>query len=64
MFCGDFIFYENIGRCDLPTGDFNVMKESIYKIRKYPKDMKIYSGHGLDTTLVYEIENNVYFKEV
>jgi len=64
LFCGDFIFYENIGRCDLPTGDFNVMKESIYKIRKYPKDMKIYSGHGVDTTLVYEIENNVYFKEV
>lgn len=64
IFCGDFIFYESIGRCDLPTGDFNIMKESINKIKKYPKDTKIYPGHDISTTLMHEIENNIYFKEV
>jgi len=64
LFCGDFIFYESIGRCDLPTGDFNIMKESIDKIMKYPKNTKIYPGHDISTTLMHEIENNVYFKEV
>lgn len=61
LFCGDFIFYENIGRCDLPTGNFNTMKESINKIKRYAKDIKIYPGHGIDTTLKHEIENNIYF---
>ena len=64
IFCGDFIFYENIGRCDLPTGNFNIMKESINKIKKYPKDITIYPGHGDSTTLEHEINNNIYFKEV
>lgn len=64
LFCGDFIFYEDIGRCDLPTGNFNVMKESINKIKKYPKDITIYPGHGETTTLEHEINSNIYFKEV
>lgn len=63
LFCGDFIFYESIGRCDLPGGDFNEMLKSINKIKKYPKDMIIYPGHGETTTLSHEIENNIYFKE-
>lgn len=60
LFCGDFIFYNSIGRCDLPTGDFNTMLKSIEKIKKYPKDMEINPGHGRSTTLKYEIENNKY----
>lgn len=61
LFCGDFIFLESIGRCDLPTGDINTMKESINKIKDYPKNMIIYPGHGPKTTLQYEINNNPYF---
>ena len=64
FFCGDFIFYESIGRCDLPTGDYKIMKESLNKIKNYPLDMLIYPGHGRETTLEYEIENNIYFSEV
>lgn len=62
LFCGDFIFYENIGRCDLPTGDYNVMLDSIKKIKDYSKDLIIYSGHGISTTLEHEKEYNPYFK--
>ena len=64
MFSGDFIFKESIGRCDLPTGDYKIMKESLNKIKNYPLDMLIYPGHGRETTLEYEIENNIYFSEV
>lgn len=61
MFVGDFIFKGSIGRCDLPTGDMNVMKKSIEMIRNYPTDITLYSGHGEDTNLGYEIESNPYF---
>ena len=64
IFSGDFIFYENIGRCDLPTGDYNVMMDSIKKIKRYNASIKIYPGHGEDTTIKHEIDNNMYFKEV
>ncbi len=64
LFSGDFIFYETIGRCDLPTGNYNIMKESINKIKKYPQNTTIYPGHDRETTLEHEINNNIYFKGV
>ena len=61
LFCGDFIFYHNIGRYDLPTGNMDEMLGSINKIKKLPKDVIIYPGHGIETTLEEEINNNYYF---
>ena len=63
MFCGDFIFKDSIGRCDLNGGDVKEMMESINKIKRYNKDIVIYPGHGNHTTLGYEINNNPYFNE-
>ena len=63
MFVGDFIFRRNIGRCDLPTGSFSKMKTSIEKIKKYPKDVTLYPGHGDITTLEEECQENPYFFE-
>ena len=62
LFSGDFIFHESVGRCDLPTGNTENMKQSISKIKAYPNNMIIYPGHGDKTTLEHEINNNVYFK--
>lgn len=61
MFCGDFIFKDCIGRCDLPGGNEGLMKSSIAKIKKYDKNIVIYPGHGDNTILGYEMENNIYF---
>lgn len=61
LFCGDFIFYHSIGRCDLPTGSMKKMMNSINKIKKLPKDTIIYPGHDRKTTLEEEIKNNYYF---
>lgn len=57
LFCGDFIFENAIGRVDLPTGDYNQMKESIAKIIKLPKSTIIYPGHGNITSLDKEYNN-------
>lgn len=62
MFCGDFIFRDSIGRCDLLGGNINEMMKSIKKIKKYDRDILIYSGHGDSTNLGYEIDNNIYFR--
>ena len=62
MFVGDFIFQNTIGRTDLETGNMEVMKQSIRKINSYPDYVKCYPGHGENTTLGLEKENNIYFQ--
>ena len=56
MFTGDFMFKEGIGRTDL-GGNMNDMLNSINKISKYNKDIKIYPGHGDSSYLGIELNN-------
>ena len=58
---GDFIFKNSIGRCDLEYANIKDMRNSIEKLKAYDNDIKLYSGHGEDTTLNYEKNNNYYF---
>lgn len=60
MFTGDFLFKECVGRWDLETGNYIDMKRSIEKIKKYNDDITIYPGHGDESTLLYEKNNNEY----
>ncbi len=62
IFTGDFLFYEDIGRTDLPTSSYYDMLNSIEKIKSYDEEIKIYPGHGPSTTLAHEIKNNTYFQ--
>lgn len=62
MFDGDFVFKDGIGRCDLPTGDYEQLARSITKIKKYPKCTTLYPGHGDKTTLEDEEKFNEYFR--
>ena len=61
MFTGDFIFNGSIGRMDLAGGNSQDMIDSIKKILTYPRDIKIYPGHFLPTTLKDEEVNLNYF---
>lgn len=63
MFVGDFVFKGTVGRCDLPTGDFNTMLESIELLKKYSDKTVLYPGHGPFTTLIEEKLNNPYFRK-
>lgn len=61
MFVGDFIFLENIGRCDLEGGSFIKMKESIKRLTEIKENITLYPGHGIKTTLDYEKRCNSFF---
>ena len=54
MFTGDFIFEGTIGRMDLEGGSTIDMKNSLDKIKKYDKNIKVYPGHGNSTHLYKE----------
>ncbi len=60
IFTGDTLFEGTVGRTDFPTGDFATLKRSLEKLKNLDKDYKIYSGHGLATTLSYERKTNPY----
>ena len=63
MFCGDFIFKDSIGRCDLHGSSIEDMAASLAKIMHYDRNITLYPGHGTSTSLGYELDNNVYFHE-
>ncbi len=63
VFCGDTVFFESIGRTDLPTGDFNTEIESIKKkLLVFDDKTPLYPGHGESTTVGNERKNNIYLK--
>lgn len=58
---GDVLFYESIGRTDLPGGDHNTLLESIHKkILVLPDEVIVYSGHGMKTTIGHERHHNPF----
>lgn len=63
MFTGDFLFKGTIGRTDLPTGDNTKMYKSLKEIKNYDEKITIFPGHGDDTTIKYEKENNIFLKD-
>jgi glyoxylase-like metal-dependent hydrolase (beta-lactamase superfamily II) len=61
IFTGDVLFRDSIGRTDLPTGNFDKLKDSIVrKLFVLPPDTVVYPGHGPSTTLGYEMANNPF----
>lgn len=61
LFSGDTIFMESIGRSDFPTGNGRVLLESVRnKVLVLPEDVEIYPGHGPETSVGYEKQNNPY----
>lgn len=58
---GDVLFYNSIGRTDLPGGNFNTLIDSIHsKFFTLPDDVKVYPGHGPETTIGFEKRTNPF----
>lgn len=62
-FCisGDVLFYESIGRTDLPGGNSDILMDSIKnKLFTLPDDVTIYPGHGEESTIGHERTHNPF----
>jgi glyoxylase-like metal-dependent hydrolase (beta-lactamase superfamily II) len=60
---GDVLFQQSIGRTDLPTGDFDLLAESIRnKLYTLPPDTEVYPGHGPSTRISYEKLDNPFVR--
>jgi len=65
LFSGDLLFYQSVGRTDLPGSDESKLYESIRdKIMTLPDSVTIYPGHGDKTTVGWEREHNPYLTEM
>ncbi len=63
LFSGDMLFYETIGRVDLPGGNAFEMQNSLDRMMwLFDDDVKVYSGHGEMTTIGHERKNNLYLR--
>lgn len=59
LFAGDTLFYETYGRYDLPTGSLKDIINSVgVELMKLPDNTKVYTGHGIATTIGHEREKN------
>ena len=61
LFTGDTVFRGSVGRTDMPGGSSRMLAESIRRIAKFDPDLKIYPGHGPESTIGYEIRFNPFF---
>jgi glyoxylase-like metal-dependent hydrolase (beta-lactamase superfamily II) len=60
-FVGDVIFQGSIGRTDLPGGDYDTLIQSIrQQVLTLPDETRLLSGHGPETTVGEERENNPF----
>lgn len=58
---GDVLFKLSIGRTDLPGGNFGTLIDNIEtKLFALPDDCTVYPGHGPETTIGYEKQNNPF----
>lgn len=56
---GDVLFQGSFGRTDLPGGDMDTLKQSIFEVMfELPESMVVYSGHGAETTIGEEKSTN------
>lgn len=60
LFSGDTLFKGGVGRTDLPTGNFPELISSLKKLFMLPDNLKVYTGHGEDTTISFERQFNPY----
>lgn len=56
---GDVLFKGSFGRVDLPGGDLETLKKSIFEVLfKFPEQTIVYCGHGPSTTIGQEKHTN------
>jgi len=63
LFSGDTLFFDSVGRTDVPLGSTEKLISSINeKIMVLPDELKVFPGHGASTTLGREKEHNPFLQ--
>ncbi len=60
IFSGDTLFHAGIGRTDFPGGSTEEIMNSIKKLYSLEGDYRLCPGHGSESTLSFERDNNPY----
>jgi len=64
VFCGDTLFNYSIGRADLPGSSYQQLMDGIRnKLMVLPDDTVVYAGHGPDSTIGAERQNNPFLRD-
>ena len=61
LFTGDTVFQGSVGRTDMPGGSSKELINSVRHISRMDPALKIYPGHGPDSTVGYEVKYNPFF---
>jgi len=56
LFSGDTLFYNGVGRTDLPGASHAELLKSLKKLSQLREGTRVYPGHGPDTTIGREIK--------
>lgn len=65
LFTGDTLFRESIGRTDLPGGDYSwIMRSILDSLIPLGEDVRVYPGHGPESTIGHEVLYNPFIVEV
>ena len=63
LFSGDTLFFQSIGRTDIPFGNREEIYHSVKKIYSiFPDETIVYPGHGRATTIIHEKLNNPFVR--
>ncbi|NQU73198.1 MAG: MBL fold metallo-hydrolase [Candidatus Omnitrophica bacterium] len=61
IFSGDTLFFEGVGRTDIPNASWEALMDSLKnKLMQLPDACKVYPGHGSETTIGHERKNNPF----
>lgn len=63
LFTGDTLFSGSIGRTDLPGGSTGQMMRTLARLKDCDKSLKVYPGHGPDSTIERELRLNPYMTD-
>lgn len=64
LFGGDVLFQGGVGRWDLPGGSQEILLKGIRKkLLTLPDDVRVFPGHGPDTTIGHERTTNAYLSD-
>lgn len=61
IFTGDTLFFEGVGRTDIPNASWDKLLESIKnKLMALPDEIRVYPGHGPETSIGHERKHNPF----